>query len=65
MGFMFDTPKAPQIEEPAQQDPATDQYRQREIERRRLLARNAMNTRDLLINPSVANPGNTGLSNPR
>lgn len=64
MGFLFDTPSAPDIEEPST-DPAIDDYRRREIERRRLLSRQQMTTRDLLINPSLNAGDNPGLSNPR
>jgi hypothetical protein len=64
MGFLFDTPTAPEIEEP-DTDPALDDYRRREIERRRILSRQQMNTRDLLINPSLNAGDSSGLSNPR
>jgi hypothetical protein len=62
MGF-FGSPDMPQIEEP-DTDPALDDARRREIERRRLWARQSMTTRDLLINPSLNTP-DSGLSNPR
>lgn len=64
MGFMFNAPDMPEIEEP-QTEPAMDDARRREIERRRLFNRQSMTTRDLLINPSLNSGDGSGLSNPR